>query len=95
MRHHCLYLYSVKRNQIIRVVSRLKIICDGSFGYNPYLIMPLYNFNPWEGADHNRRRYLGTPGLNTDIIGTEREDPKYSGPCGPEYSAYRTCLKLK
>jgi len=45
--------------------------------------MGLYNFNPWANADYNRRKYLGRPGMNSTSIGTEPEDPKYSGPCGP------------
>lgn len=57
--------------------------------------MPVYNFNPWEGADHNRRKYLGSHGQCAVILGNETEDPKYKGPCGPQYSDYRTCLKAK
>jgi hypothetical protein len=57
--------------------------------------MPVYNFNPWSGADHNGKKYLGQPGLCGVFLGTEAEDPKYSGPCGPEYSSYRDCLIRK
>ncbi len=51
-----------------------------------------YDFNPRHQANHVERRYLGTPGSCSIILGTELGDPKFNGPCGPEYQRYDECL---
>ena len=52
----------------------------------------MYDFNPRHQANHVERRYLGTPGTCSIILGTEPGDPKFNGPCGPEYTHYADCL---
>lgn len=52
----------------------------------------MYDFNPRHQANHVERRYLGTPGTCSIILGTEPEDPKFKGPCGAEYTNYTDCL---
>ena len=55
----------------------------------------MYDFNPYEGADHNKRKFLGEPGSCNVVLGNEEEDPKFKGPCGSEYESYRNCLRVK
>lgn len=54
-----------------------------------------YEFNPYEHGNHTKMKYLGTPGSCNVLMGTEKEDPKYKGVCGPEYEHYRMCLKTR
>jgi hypothetical protein len=51
-----------------------------------------YDFNPRHQANHVERRYLGTPGSCSIMLGTEPEDPKFTGPCGTAYTRYNDCL---
>ena len=53
-----------------------------------------YDFNPFLGADHSKKTYLGQPGTGTIIIATLHQDPKYQGPCGHAYHRYIDCLRL-
>lgn len=54
-----------------------------------------YDFNPRHRANHLERGYLGTPGTCNIHLGTEYEDPKFTGPCGDAYTSYRDCLVQK
>jgi hypothetical protein len=58
-------------------------------------LVMFYDFNPRHHANHVERRYLGTPGSCSIMLGTESIDPKYEGPCGASYHRYNNCLLAK
>lgn len=45
----------------------------------------MYEFNPYENANHTKRTFLGAPGTPTTTTTKVNEDPKYKGPCGEIY----------